>query len=409
MTSAEAVQTLLSDLLDVDTPTNFFEIYYGNRPCHLRARHRRPAPFSWNDLNRILRSHRLPPPRVRVAHSQFDASTSYHLHGWVASRSQVAYPVLRRNALQKALASGATLIIDAVQELDEKLNAVNFALSEALQDSVGMNCYASFREDDSFGPHWDEHDVFAYQLAGQKHWTLFHDQAQSAPVDYMPVSDTCPSDIFAEITLNEGDVLYVPRGFWHDVTGVGRETLHISIGVARPRAVDVLRRIIDGLESDPVWGATLPRFVSASRSREFEDELQSALAKLASQSISINEYLDDQLTSRTLPLATNLPWSVVGHERIDEKVLIVWLAAASRIVERPGQGVLLRADGLQIELDPAPRRVIDLISLGPRNFGDLSMLLPDLDRDELQRIIRSLAKRGLVELVLCEPAAGDPL
>lgn len=399
MSSSENIRALLTDLLDVEVPSDFFASYYGNRPCHLHPRHSRPPPFGWNDLNRVLRSHRLLPPRIRVAHSRSTDRADQGLHGWAATRSPIASPVLRRSALHASLEDGGTLIIDSVNELTEKLRELNIGLSGALQDPVGMNCYASFGQDASFGPHWDEHDVFAFQLDGQKHWTLFFDSAQIDKTDFLQVSDGRPHEVYAEILLEQGAILYLPRGFWHEVVGTGRPSLHVSIGVARRRAIDVLRSMVERLESDPIWGATIPRFVGEERDRRFEDELTSALDRLAQQPICLDDYRNEGCDDSPLPLATNLPWAVDGHESIDDRVLIFWLGRLGRLIDGPDGSASLRVGGAEIDLNPTARSVIELISAKPRHVGELAELLPKISRAQLRQIVGTLAKRGLIEMV----------
>lgn len=37
--------------------------------------------------------------------------------------------------------------------------------------------------------------------------------------------------VYMDIVLEAGDILYLPRGWWHDPVPVGEETIHLAVGV----------------------------------------------------------------------------------------------------------------------------------------------------------------------------------
>lgn len=260
MADTEQVRTTLSTLLNVEFPPDFATLFYGVRPCHLRPKSWHPVPFDWDALNVALRNGRFLPPRLRLSHSRPETLADLNIHAWLGTRSQVASPSLRRKALHEGLARGATLILDSADEVSEGLRDLALGMSSALRKSIGMNCYASVRADENFGAHWDEHDVFAYQMCGRKRWLLFSIADQDETGDFRTIEDKCPAQVSAEIILDRGDVLYIPRGCWHQVIGIGEPWLHVSIGVVRRRAIDLLKSLIGQLDEDPLWGATIPRF-----------------------------------------------------------------------------------------------------------------------------------------------------
>lgn len=48
------------------------------------------------------------------------------------------------------------------------------------------------------------------------------------------------TDPIFECTLTAGDLLYIPRGWWHDVTPLDTDSLHLSIGTYPPSVRDYL-------------------------------------------------------------------------------------------------------------------------------------------------------------------------
>ncbi|WP_460154485.1 JmjC domain-containing protein [Pseudomonas sp. S3_G06] len=373
---------ILSDLLDADVPIDFFQHYYGARPCLLRGRHNRPPPFGWNDLNLVLQSHRLHPPRLRIEHSDFGAIATSRLHNWVPTHTVASAPVLRRKALYTALENGGTLILDCVDEVSNELRTLSIGLTSILEENIGMNCYVSFGNDDSFGRHWDEHDVFALQVAGEKHWTLFDDSDVASKSGFRTSTRDCPGEAITEIDLCEGDVLYIPRGYWHEVKGVDRPSLHISVGVARVRAIDLLRSLLDDLEEHEIWGASLPRHASSERIQAFEMLLTKAFDELVQRPIAVDAFFRRSEKALRPPVVVNLPWAVESGTPIRGDTLVTWLAPVGHTGEPLGLGTSY--DGLT-----------RILCKGSRTIAELMLLAPTVNVEE---IVRSLAKDGLVGL-----------
>src|SRR5690606_978731 len=102
------------------------------------------------------------------------------------------------------------------------------------------NAYLSFNGNGTFGRHWDTHDVFAIQLIGRKRWRIFP-PTFPLPLTYQTNQRSgppCPSDPRLELTLEQGDVLYLPRGWWHHVIPLDEGSFHLSVGVYPPPLYD---------------------------------------------------------------------------------------------------------------------------------------------------------------------------
>jgi ribosomal protein L16 Arg81 hydroxylase len=141
------------------------------------------------------------------------------------------------------LRNGATAVLNRFE------NASLFA--ERLCHSVGRftgqptigNAYLSFGGQGTFGKHWDTHDVFVIQLLGTKRWQIF------APTWPLPLSTQtssgqqhlCPAQPVMECELKPGDVLYLPRGWWHQAIPLEGGSFHLSVGTYAPTAMDFLQ------------------------------------------------------------------------------------------------------------------------------------------------------------------------
>ena len=165
-----------------------------------------------------------------------------------------------REATQAELRRGATLIVEEVDRIDENLGAFLNALSDEICAPTRFNLYLSAPGQSGYKLHCDTHDFFILQLAGQKQWKIFPPTTDS-PLFYQKEHDLEPpprDSIILECTLQQGDVLYVPRGFWHDALALREHSLHLTLAIFTRTGVDFLQWLVDELRDDVLFRRNLP-------------------------------------------------------------------------------------------------------------------------------------------------------
>ncbi|MDQ3907930.1 MAG: cupin domain-containing protein [Acidobacteriota bacterium] len=218
------------------------------------------ALMPWARLNDVLARHRLEPPRLRLVRDGKPVAVSdYIRHATGGAKRRVSIPRLRAAELNEQLRAGATLILDAVDELHAPLTELASALELAFRERVQINLYAGWRTSHGFDLHWDEHDVFILQVAGRKRWRVYA-ETRRAPVsnDVEPAPEPTADPLW-EDTLEDGDLLYIPRGFWHVAFPLDEPTLHLTVGVHRRNGLDLVRWMTDGLRASEAFRRDLPR------------------------------------------------------------------------------------------------------------------------------------------------------
>lgn len=143
--------------------------------------------------------------------------------------------------LREQLHQGATVVMDRIDRKASALaNLCGHVASLVLERTVA-NGYIAFGGTGTFGKHWDTHDVFAVQLIGRKRWRLFR-PTFDLPLRGQPSSTSvrpCPEEPVFDQCLEAGDVLYIPRGWWHEASPLeNHKTFHLAIGVHTARMVD---------------------------------------------------------------------------------------------------------------------------------------------------------------------------
>ncbi|NOV30251.1 cupin domain-containing protein [Methylomonas sp. ZR1] len=148
-----------------------------------------------------------------------------------------------KDVLYRYLTDGATLVLNKLQLYLPEINDYCMDVAQFVGEKTNANAYAAFGGDGSFGKHWDTHDVFALQLIGRKRWRLYQPTFE-LPLNHQTSLNhkaECPAEPVLDTVLAAGDLLYIPRGWWHEALPIaGDETFHIAIGTFPPKLLDYL-------------------------------------------------------------------------------------------------------------------------------------------------------------------------
>jgi ribosomal protein L16 Arg81 hydroxylase len=135
---------------------------------------------------------------------------------------------LNPGGLVAMLAQGATMIMDGVQEVSPTVHDLTSSFQDALSCPCAANLYAGWRTQRGFNVHWDAHEAFVLQLSGRKRWQVFAQTRIDPLTDDIETAEPPKTAPIWEGILSEGDVLYLPRGFWHVAFPLDEPSLHMT-------------------------------------------------------------------------------------------------------------------------------------------------------------------------------------
>ena len=263
--------------------------------------------ISWDDVNEILARHRLESPRFRLAVDGQPVPPHLYTLPTVTRRSTV-WQRLQPAALHEQLAAGATLVLDAVDELHPHLHTLAAELEGWLRTACQINLYASWTETEGFGTHWDDHDVVVVQLDGAKRWWLFG-PTRTAPMHRdVEAPEPPPAEPVADLVLTAGDVLYLPRGWWHAVAASeGEHSLHVTCGLQSATGADLISWLSEILRSHESIRADVPRLAGHEEQQAFARGIRElVLAELDSPDL-VERFVAARDATEQSRLAPSLP------------------------------------------------------------------------------------------------------
>lgn len=302
----------LAKLLEPCPAQQFLSSSWGQTYRHVRGpKGRFSHLLPWECLNELLKRHRLDFPRLRLTRDGQSLPASTYLRH-LQSRQQRAAPVarLRPAELTAELRRGATLVLDAVDELYGPLEELAAGLERSFQERVQINAYAGWRTSRGFDLHWDDHDVFILQVAGRKRWSLYG-MTRAYPVMGDPKTAEKPEgEPLWEETLEDGDLLYIPRGWWHVALPLNEPTLHLTVGIHNRNGLDLLKWLEERLrEQSAAFRRDLPRFASVAERQEHVTHLRAELLAEWGEDVLERFFADSDARAQARP-SMSLPWSV---------------------------------------------------------------------------------------------------
>jgi hypothetical protein len=209
---------------------------------------------------RLLTPHRLldlamrrslSPPQFRCLKGGHELHPREYIATTRTRRGQ-AIPMVDMDRLGRLLDSGVTVVLDATDTFDPTMEVACRALQWWAGELVQVNTYLTTKDAAGFELHWDDHDVLVVQLAGEKSWEV-RGASRPAPMFRDAEPNTAPSeDIVWTGTMAAGDVMHIPRGYWHQATRTDRTdgdgagfSLHVTFGFVQRTGVDWLSWLAD--------------------------------------------------------------------------------------------------------------------------------------------------------------------
>lgn len=202
---------------------DFLESYWGEKALYIPgAADKFQNLFGWDDINHILNHGRPSFEGIRLVYEK------------------QSLPQETLQSLPEWLTKGATLIVNALNQIDPVVGRFASMLSRDLNTHVNINSYASCPAKQGFDTHYDRHDVFIVQVAGTKKWAVLEPTVKW-PLERQTFSKGEAPDVnpYIECEMSEGDVLYIPRGHWHYAVAV-TPSIHFTVGPQSRSGIDFL-------------------------------------------------------------------------------------------------------------------------------------------------------------------------
>lgn len=303
-------------------------------------------------------------------------------------------------------AAGATIVLQGLHRLWPPVIDLVRHLVDDLGHPVQANAYITPPSNRGFDPHYDVHDVFVLQTAGEKRWVV-HEPVHPHPLPSQPwtqhrdaVTARAAGEPVIDTVLAPGDALYLPRGWVHSAHALDTTSIHLTIGVSAVTGVDVARAVVDALADSAAFRAPLPMGGDPAD----RDEIIAAVTKVMAQMVetmrddatALSGAAADRLTrthaSRTRPVAVR-PLATLDSAAHADTTTVQWRHGLVATADTAGDRIELRLADRVISF---PASCAQAVLALQRGLAADAGSLPGLDRADGTVLIRRLLREAVV-------------
>ena len=215
-----------------------------------------------------------------------------------------------------SITRGASLVLNEVETLHPPIRGIVGAIESALGARASANVYCSWQHHQAFDSHFDRHDVFALQVLGEKRWNIYAGRAEH-PIEHamfhnvpQATYDQMKGQVAKQVTMRPGDLIYLPRGQFHDAIATDAASIHVTFSATAPNGLDWLTQLWNEAVALPEFRAYLPRVEGSQDQETMRLHLQGLLQKLSQAALSpeaVARITDMRRNYRMLPPAFDLP------------------------------------------------------------------------------------------------------
>jgi ribosomal protein L16 Arg81 hydroxylase len=366
--------------------------YFGRQPLHIRRNGKGAGLLPWRRFNEVL----------ALTPYWNEESLKVYFRSRAALRENYCdttdvrpggFAPVNPAKLKALMALGASLVANHLHRVCPEVGAVVAVLEREFAARAFANVYCSFKGVQAFQTHFDLHDVFAVQAEGEKTWQVWESRADT-PVNPVPPGEEWEKwltesrgKLLFEAHMKPGDILYLPRGQYHDALTGDAASLHVTFGVAPMTGLALFKLLETALARESDFRAYLPE-------ARTEPQLRERLAKLA-------ERLRAVMTSPAFAI------DVLNHQRelarppasyeLPAQRPPAWYSVARRAqVLRRDAGFAVAFDGGEIPLGATYPTIEWILKQRMFSVDDALARQPGTDRAALAADLERLERAGIL-------------
>lgn len=366
--------------------------YFGKRPVHIQGGATRSGLLPWSRFNEVLAITPYWNEETLKVYFKSRAALRENYCDTAELRAGINAPV--NPAKVKALMGlGASLVANQLHRVCPEVAAVATMLEHEFAARAFANVYCSFQGVQAFQTHFDLHDVFAVQAEGEKTWRVYESRADT-PVLPLPPGDEIEKwltesrgRLLFEAQMKPGDVLYLPRGQYHDALTGSRASLHVTFGVAPATGLALIKLLEAALTRESEFRAYLPDARSGTELRERLARLGERVKMVMTSPAFATDVLNHQRDLARAPADYGLP----------AQAQTTWYSVARRAqVQRRDTGFAVVFDGGEIAVGATYPTIEWMLKQRVFSLEDAIARQSGVDRSELRSDLEKLLDAGVL-------------
>jgi ribosomal protein L16 Arg81 hydroxylase len=382
-----------ADFIAPFDPVEFRTQYYGKKPLHIRRQGQSgESPLPWARFNEVLA---LTPywneDTLRVYFKDRLALRENYCD--VTRTGDRAKALIDPRKVKALIGLGASLVANHIHRVCPEVAAISQMFQREFAAESGANVYCSFKQVQAFSTHFDLHDVFALQTEGEKLWHVYASRADN-PIAPLPPGEEgakwlveSRGRLLMEVLMRPGDILYLPRGQYHDAITGAEASLHVTHWVKPATGLSIFKLLESALESESEFRAYLPDASNAEALKEHLSRLTRHMERVVSAPSFAVDVRNHQRAFATIPTGFELPSRTLPQ---------FYSTVMGGQVVRRQEGFVAVFGKSGLPLGSAYPAVEWLLTQRMFSFDDLAARHPFVDEGELRDVVQRLLAIGAI-------------
>ena len=208
-----------------------------------------------------------------------------------------------------------------------------------------------------------------------------------------------PTEAVLRVLLEPGDVLYIPRGWWHDVIATDSPSLHLTIGLEWRTVADYLYWQVDRMLAHDIVRQDIP-FDSRRREADVDVVVGMLLHELDPGSGNLDRYLRESTAAIRMRPSLSLPFGLNGVS-IPDNAVVQSRCSGLVSIESGDDEIICEVDdqsfSLPIICASLVRDLLDCHEI--RTVGAVRKLWSDEhSKENINRLLIRFASYGLIRI-----------
>ncbi len=241
---------MLEYLLSPISVKSFVEDFWDTKPFFIQreAGNYYDKILDFDQVNSYLSGNDIRFPSIRIAKDGRDIPLNEYSNilsiGKYASEG-----LIDPDRLFDKLNSGASIFLQLMRSSIKTLSTFACELEKDLKFRVETHLFLTPNNSKGLTAHYDTTSSFIMQIYGEKKWIVYE------PILNLPCVDQTfnraeynGSSKMFEVTLRAGDLMFLPRGFFHEAEAGDQVSLHVTTVLNSPTWIDYLSLAVGELK-----------------------------------------------------------------------------------------------------------------------------------------------------------------
>lgn len=197
-----------------------------------------------------------------------------------------------------------------------------------------------------------------------------------------------------EVILEAGDILYIPRGWWHNPMPMNCETFHLAIGTFPPNGYNYMEWLMKKI---PDIQSIRQNFIGWQHDQKNLDDAAQAITEMMNNPKNYQTFMQDFLGSQRTNTAFNM--DLFGNAHNQTLPEHCFLRLNSNDYSTISQGFLI-VNGIKLNVDESSMKFLTiLVDKYMISLAEILLFFSVDEEENIKKLVWRLGELDIIEII----------